>query len=265
MNSHRAEAMGPPPPVPGKGYGKAVVKTSDFKLAMARNAAPSSVSEPAAAQPVAAPAVMTMERDAAGGLLIQASLGGAARAAMPRGGGLGASDPLRARLAVAERSTGHPDQGYGLRNAASGALGRYQLTPIALRDIGWQDANGQWTAKATALGVTDEAGFLASPVAQEAAMGDYLARTEQILAAQGSLALRGQRVTGTDGEGVAVTRAGLLAAAHRRGAGAVAAWLDHQVNRPEAPLSAAQRNVFASIEGRMRDFADLEAPGRAVA
>lgn len=98
-------------------------------------------------------------------------------------------------------------------------------------------------------------------------MGDYLNRVETILASQGSLSRTGQDVTGSDGAAVPITRAGLLAAAHRRGAGAVAAWLDNRTNRPEAALSNAQKSVYASIEGRMRDFADLDAAttGRALA
>ncbi|MBE9606386.1 hypothetical protein IAI18_16100 [Acetobacteraceae bacterium H6797] len=214
----------------------------------------------------------TARSAASGGLLLQASLGNAGNAparpaSAPQNQARQNSEALRSRLASAERSDGHPNQGYGLRNAGSGALGRYQLTPIALRDIGWQDAEGNWTAKAAAKGVQSEESFLASPAAQEAAMGDYLNRVETILASQGSLSRTGQAVMGTDGGDVPITRAGLLAAAHRRGAGAVAAWLDNRTNRPDAALSNAQKNVFASIEGRMRDFADLDAgtPGRALA
>lgn len=259
----RPEAMGPSLPNAARAGGKQVAKTADFKRAMAQASGGN-----AAGGAGTGPSLATPASTAGAGLLLQASLGSAPRAALPSARAPAATpDALRVRLASAERSDGHPNQGYGLRNPASGALGRYQLTPVALRDIGWQDAEGRWTAKAAAKGVTSEEGFLASIPAQEAAMGDYLNRTEQLLAAQGSLARAGQSLTGSDGASVPVTRAGLLAAAHRRGAGAVNAWLEHRLNRPEAPLSAAQKQVFASIETRMRDFADLEgtSTGRAMA
>jgi hypothetical protein len=130
-----------------------------------------------------------------------------------------AENAFRARIAFAESSARAPDQGLGARNPTSGALGRYQITPQALRDLGWQDAGGRWTALAARNGVRSEADFLASAPAQEAAMAAYLRRAEQQLDRNGSLARAGSTVTGLDGQAVPLTEAGLVAAAHRRGAG----------------------------------------------
>lgn len=162
-------------------------------------------------------------------------------------------DIFRDRIALAEGSR----QQYAIRNATSGALGRYQFVPEALLDLGWKDANGQWTARAAAHGVQSDEQFLASPAAQEAAMSDYLVRTEQQLSRNGSLALAGATVQGLDGQAVPLTEAGLMAAAHRRGAGSVARYLAHRAETPEAPLTPAQRRAFASVERRLLDFAQL--------
>ena len=168
-----------------------------------------------------------------------------------------AENAFRARIALAESSARAPDQGLGARNASSGALGRYQITPLSLRDLGWQDAGGQWTALAARHGVQSEADFLASAPAQEAAMAAYLRRAEQQLDRNGSLARAGGNVRGLDGQAVPLTEAGLVAAAHRRGAGSVARYLAHRTNTPDAPLSQAERSAFAAVEGRLRSFASL--------
>ncbi|MBL6454714.1 hypothetical protein JMJ55_05220 [Belnapia sp. T6] len=160
---------------------------------------------------------------------------------------------FRARIARAESG----EAGFAARNPASGALGRYQFTPQALRDLGWQDTAGGWTARAAEWGVRSEAEFLTSPAAQEAAMAAYLRRAEELLARNGSLARAGGAVTGLDGQAVPLTEAGLVAAAHRRGAGSVARYLAHRTASPEAPLSPADRSAFAAVEGRLRAFAAL--------
>lgn len=91
-----------------------------------------------------------------------------------------------ARVARAETGAVRPGKGYRAGNAASAALGRHQLTPLALRDLGWKDAAGGWTALAARHGVGSDAEYLASPAAQEAAMGAYLRRTEALLNRNGS-------------------------------------------------------------------------------
>lgn len=178
--------------------------------------------------------------------------GGPVRPARPAEG----SDAFRARIARAETGAVRAGEGYGARNAASGALGRYQLTHLALRDLGWKDAGGGWTALAARHGVGSEADFLSNPAAQEAAMGAYLRRAEAQLDRNGSLSRSGGAVPGLDGTTVALTEAGLVAAAHRRGAGSVARYLAHRAAPAETPLSPADRRAFAAVERRLREFAE---------
>lgn len=166
----------------------------------------------------------------------------------------GAFRQLIARL---ETGPGRPDHGYGARNTGSGALGRYQMLPVALRDIGWQDATGQWTEAAARHGVRSEAEFLATPAAQEAAMSAYLRRAELQLERNGSLSRAGASIAGMDGAAVPLTDAGLVAAAHRAGAHSVARYLAHLGGGADSPLSAADRNTFAAVERRLRQFAEL--------
>jgi hypothetical protein len=127
-----------------------------------------------------------------------------------------------------------------------------------LHDLGWRDAAGGWTALAARRGVGSDAEFLASPAAQEAAMGAYLRRAEAQLSSNGSLSWSGGAVTGLDGSPVLLTEAGLVAAAHRRGAGSVARYLAHRAAPPaDSALSAADRRAFAAVERRLKDFAEL--------
>jgi hypothetical protein len=167
----------------------------------------------------------------------------------------GAFHQLIARLESSAPS--RPDQGYGARNPASGALGRYQLLPVALRDIGWQDAAGQWTPLAASHGVRSEGDFLGTPAAQEAAMAAFLRRAEIQLERNGSLARSGGSVAGLDGGAVPLTESGLVAAAHRSGAHSVARYLAHRGGDAEAPLSHADRATFTAVERRLRQFAEL--------
>lgn len=233
-------------------------KHRDFKQVLARStppATPSPVAQPAIARgpaPVATPAVAR-----AAGPTLQAP---ALRAweGQPNAA-------FRQRIAEAERSAEHRADGYALRNPVSGALGRYQFVPAALRDMGWMDAEGRWTEAAGRFGVTDEASFLADPAAQEAAFSVFLARQETILDRGGTLAQAGETITMLDGSTITLTEGALVAAAHRRGAGTLARYLAHRRDTPAAALTAAQRNAFESVENRLRSFADLayvsERPG----
>ena len=123
------------------------------------------------------------------------------------GAGAAPDAAFRARIARAETGAARAGEGYGARNAASGALGRDQLTPQALRDLGWRDAGGGWTALAARHGVSSDAELLSGPAAQEAAMGAYLRRAEAQLNSNGSLSRSGGTVTGLDGASVPLTEA----------------------------------------------------------
>ena len=221
---------------PGRAV-KTVAKTADFKGALARAQAPFAPAPARPAQIAASTATGTATGTAA----------------------VGGDATFRGRIAALESA----GAGWAARNPTSGALGRYQFMPIALRDIGWQDGTGAWTDRAAAAGVRSENDFLSNPTAQEKAMSDYLLRAEQQLSANGSLRAAGQTVTATDGRAVPLTEAGLVAAAHRRGAGAVARWLDHRTRTPEAPVPEATRVAFADVEQRLRDFAGVAYATRA--
>jgi hypothetical protein len=164
---------------------------------------------------------------------------------------------FRHRIAQAERSAEHARHGYGVRNPSSGALGRYQFLPNTLLDIGWKSADGRWTATAQRHGVSSEADFLANPQAQEAAMSAFLRRVEVQIERNGALARSGQAIRGLNGEEIALTDSGLVAAAHRRGSGMLARYLAHRTNTPDAPLSPRERTAFQQVERRLRDFGEV--------
>lgn len=236
-------------------------KHRDFKPAFARAQPPAT---PSPARSVLQPAIARAPAPAATPVVARPLTDAAAL--RPRDGLRNAE--FRQRIAEAERSAEHAEDGYGLRNPISGALGRYQFVPVALRDIGWTDAEGRWTDIAAAQGVTDDAGFLASPAAQEAALSAFLARQEVILDRLGTLGAAGSTVAGLDGAPIPITEAGLVAAAHRRGPGMLARYIAHRTETPDAPVPPAQRAAFASIEARLRGFAEVayasERPGNRV-
>jgi hypothetical protein len=96
-------------------------------------------------------------------------------------------------------------------------------------------------------------------------MSAYLARQEAILDRGGTLGAVGVTIRGLDGREIVLSEGALVAAAHRRGAGALARYLTHRTETPDAPLSPAQRTAFESIEHRLRGFAEVayasERPG----
>ncbi len=232
-------------------------KHRDFKQVLART------TPPATPGPVAQPAIARGPAPAA--TQVAARAAGSLQAPTLRAWEGQPNAAFRQRIAEAERSAEHRADGYALRNPVSGALGRYQFVPAALRDMGWMDAEGRWTEAAGRFGVTDEASFLASPAAQEAAFSAFLARQETILDRGGTLAQAGETITMLDGSTITLTEGAMVAAAHRRGAGTLARYLAHRRDTPDAPLTTAQRNAFESVESRLRGFADLayvsERPG----
>jgi hypothetical protein len=98
------------------------------------------------------------------------------------------------------------------------ALGRYQLTTAALQQAGWKDENQAWKP-GTKIQSDDQ--FLKNPGAQESAMTDVLKTTENQIDANGLDKQIGHTFQGQNGS-ITVTESGLVAAALRRGAAAVA-------------------------------------------
>src|SRR5260370_2412382 len=96
------------------------------------------------------------------------------------------------------------------------------MKPDALRAAEMMDSRGNWTGK---YGVHSAAQFLASPEAQERALTDFLNDTERQLRANGAFDYVGTNIEGRHAH-FAITRAGLIAAGHREGAGATIRYLD---------------------------------------
>jgi hypothetical protein len=161
---------------------------------------------------------------------------------------------FRNRLADAERTGDKKNFGYGeVHNSTDPsriALGRYQLTQVSLKASGMMDRNGNWTGK---YGIHSRAEFLADPEAQEKALTDYLNDNERQLRADGAFAHIGETFNGLKAR-FSVTRAGIIAAAHREGALATKDYLNriagHGFTSKGLGLSPKER----AIETRLRTF-----------
>ena len=169
-------------------------------------------------------------------------------------GGVYSGDFLDA-IAKAE----HNVKGYAELNPDK-AWGRYQMTRDALIDAGIHVSKAKmWTGPlARQTGIKGEQDFLNNPLAQEMAIQAYFLKTERALRNNGIVAYAGQTIDGIEGD-IALTEGNLLAAAHRRGAGNVAKYLDHlkrhnwisdQSTFPEGRLG----EVFLNVETRLRLF-----------
>lgn len=142
--------------------------------------------------------------------------------------------------------------GYGAVNQKTGALGRYQMTPTALRATGMIDADGNWTGK---YGIDSRAQFLAAPEAQEKVLTEYLQDSERQLKANGSFEFVGKEIDGLRAH-FTVTRAGLIAAGHREGARAVHGYLDRIIRNGSTSQGVSLTREERAIETRLRTFAD---------
>lgn len=161
----------------------------------------------------------------------------------------------RAQIAEREVRGIAENFGYGARNPGSSAMGRYQVLNGSLMDARWKDRFGQWTERATAAGIATDDDFLANPAAQEAAFNDVLRSYERQLRANGSMSSVGRRITGVSGNVITVTEGGLVAAAHRAGARAVADYLRSRTAGQQP--SPADRATFAQVETRIREFSTV--------
>ncbi len=134
------------------------------------------------------------------------------------------------------------------------ALGRCQLRPAILQDIGMKDAQGNWTGK---YGVTSESDFLKNPLAQEKAFADALNTYLTQLRRLGALGSVGQRVNQPQAT-ISITTDGLVAAAHREGAEKIRQYLEHQRNNGWrsnfSGLPPKQESAFEEIDKRLRGF-----------
>ncbi len=189
------------------------------------------------------------------GMVTPVRAGGPGRrrpAASPRAWERQPNADFRNRLAIAEGNADKPNFGYGEVRAGNGALGRYQMLPDSLRAIGMIDANGRWTGK---YGIHSRAELLASPEAQEKALGDFLNETERQLRANGAFAYVGKTIDGHLAP-FSVTRAGLMAAGHRWGAQGTRDYLRRVADNGYISRGLILSRGESAIETRLRTFAD---------
>jgi hypothetical protein len=159
---------------------------------------------------------------------------------------------FRNQLAIAEGNGDKPNFGYGEINPQSGALGRYQMTPSSLQAAGMMDSQANWTGK---YGIYSAAQFLANPDAQEMALTDLLAAMERQLQANGAFDYVGTSIDGLVNR-FTITRAGLLAAAHREGPRDTRDYLRRIAGNGFVSRGLGLTRKELAIETRLRTFAD---------
>lgn len=154
-----------------------------------------------------------------------------------------------------EETREDPNGGYRVKNS-QGYLGRYQLGEYGLIDAGLKTRDKKWTGK---YGVKSEQDFLNNPQAQERAFADYMAKNQVYLRNNDSMKFIGKEFTGKKKEGIKITEDGLLAAAHRRGAGAVRDYLAYQnENGWSSDFTGLKRKrIYEEIETRLRVFQNI--------
>lgn len=167
------------------------------------------------------------------------------------------TDVNRAYLeAIAEReSGGNPDYGYGT-SRPNGATGRYQLTPLALVDAEWfRDENGDLvpTARAEAFGVRSLEDLRRNAPAQEEAMRDISRSNEEQATGEGLWDRVGLVYQGRKGQ-IAITPAGIAAAAHREGADRTKKYFDKLAANGWDSKSANLDRHDLAVETRLREF-----------
>ena len=114
------------------------------------------------------------------------------------------------------------------------------------------DRAGNWTGK---YGVHSPAEFLADPEAQENALTDYLNDNIRLLHANGAVAYIGETIDGLKAR-FPVTRAGIIAAAHREGAPATTDYLKRLKGHGFSSKGLRLKLPDRPIETRLRTFSD---------
>lgn len=164
-----------------------------------------------------------------------------------------------------KESKGESNHGYAAKNKKSKALGRYQLSKAAQREVGLRIGEN-WNPH-NKYGAKTEADFLKDKVAQEKALADYMKSNERQLIQNGATKVIGQHIDGVESD-LTVTLSGLAAAAHREGAGRVQQYLEWQKENgwhgDASSLSEddPRRGHFLNIETRLREFQNTPHRGR---
>lgn len=158
--------------------------------------------------------------------------------------------------AIAEReSRGTSDHGYSARNGD--ALGRYQFLPSALVDAKWfkpgPDGGLVPTERAETFGVQSLEDLRRNAPAQEEVMRDISRRNEEQATGEGLWERLGLVYQGRKGQ-IAVTPAGIAAAAHREGAGRTKKYFDKLAANGWDSKSANLNDKDLAVETRLRAF-----------
>jgi hypothetical protein len=152
-------------------------------------------------------------------------------------------------------------EGYRSYNPAGQAFGRYQFTPDTLVDRVHESAPGRRTCLEGEGGVRSDADFLGNASVQENACieGVKLWRS-RLTGTKFGYKKIGQRIDGLAAP-FRVSESGLIAAAHRHGAGAVRKYLDwldmHGWVSDFHVLSPELANQYKAIETRLREFENI--------
>jgi hypothetical protein len=172
------------------------------------------------------------------------------------------STAFRTNIAVAEGG-GERESPWDAVNPSTGAMGRYQLTHGALIDARLKSSRAAdgW-ATGNPLGIRTDAELRGNRQAQEKAFEAVMRRNHAQLVQNGAYGTLNQRIQGIEAE-FQVTQSGLMAAAHRRGARAVADYLhrmsENNWNSSEAIRGLSPENGAAhrEVEKRLKDFVNV--------
>lgn len=159
--------------------------------------------------------------------------------------------------AIADReSRGAPDHGYGA-GRPNGATGRYQMTPLALREAGWFELDKAGalvpTQRAEAFGVRSLEDLRRNAPAQEEAMRDVSRSNEEQATRKGLWNRLGLVYQGRKGQ-IAITPAGIAAAAHRWGVPATTKYFEKLAPNGWDSRSAKLDASDLAVETRLREF-----------
>ena len=157
-----------------------------------------------------------------------------------------------------------------VRRGETNAYGYYQLTEIALRDIGLMDENNEWTGQ---WEIKETRQFLDRRDVQQQAMTKYMANMERYLhsgrydafdyVGQEIVGIKTQEIAamGSVGTPITISPVGLMAAAHRWGDGGVRSYIDYQIENDWVSnfegLDEDTRNKYLAIETRLRVFENV--------
>ena len=136
-----------------------------------------------------------------------------------------------------------------------GGLGRYQIRKGALIDTGMVDGQGNWTGR---LNIHSKQDFLNNPSAQEQVIAEHLANLDRQLRIKGATTHIGQQIDGIQAK-ITITMPGLIAAAHKEGAGGTNQYLQHLQNHgwrsdPSTFPDPDTEAKYRAIETRLRLF-----------